>query len=338
MDTDTYRHYRRHGSSLFFPIALITVGVVWLMVNNGMIPMENVYRLMPYWPVLLILAGIGLVLRRVWWPLAGLMWAGAAVLVIAALVAPPAFLPQPRGVEMQHQTLITPLENAKSAAVRLNLSINPSEVHAATSGQDLITADVYTANGATLDASGSEMKNVTLHANDFNGNFALWDFAALQGSRKWDIGLSPKVPLQLTVDAATGSTKLDLTDLKLDNLEVHVATGSLDLNLPQSSDNLPVNLNGGTGSMDVIIPSNTPVTLNANNGTGSLRIDVPQGAGVQVDVRNGGVGSIHLPNDFKKVSGESNKKEGVWQNNAFDGAKAPIKITLDNGTGSVTVR
>ncbi len=110
MNTEYYRHRR---PSLFFPIALITAGVVWLLVNSGTIAVENVYRLAPYWPVLLILAGLGLLLERLWWPLSALMWLAAAAALVWFLVFPPAFLP-PRPLRTAARPLYEPLVEANS--------------------------------------------------------------------------------------------------------------------------------------------------------------------------------------------------------------------------------
>jgi hypothetical protein len=70
--------------SLFFPLALIAAGVLWLLINFGYLPAANLWALTRLWPILLIGAGVGLLLRdRV--PGAGL--AISALMVIAAFAA-----------------------------------------------------------------------------------------------------------------------------------------------------------------------------------------------------------------------------------------------------------
>ena len=340
MDRD-YRYRRYYRPSFFFPIALITAGVIWLLVNNGAIPVDNIYRLLPYWPVLLILAGISLLLRRIWWPLNALLWAGAAVLLVWMLIAPPAFLPQTAGVELRHDILREPIGQARSAAVNLNLSINATTVHATSNSQDLIVADLYSINPMYLDASGNEQKNVALRERAGSNTFFFnLPFAQLvEGSKKtWDIGLTNAIPLKLTVDASTGHTTLDLTGLKLDSLDIKASTGGMEVNLPEGGSNLPFVLDASTGGTIIRVPQNTPVNMNINGSTGGIQIEVPDGAGVQVNVQSGGPGSLNLPGGFTKVSGSADSKEGIWENSAYAGAKAPIRILLDLSTGSVTIQ
>lgn len=52
--------------SFFFPILLIGAGVLWLLANLGYIPTSNLWALAHVWPILLIGAGLGLILRQYW--------------------------------------------------------------------------------------------------------------------------------------------------------------------------------------------------------------------------------------------------------------------------------
>ena len=71
---------------LFWPLLLITIGLVFLLVNFGFIPGLTVLAVLNLWPRLLIRAGVDIAIGRRW-PLAAL---GIDVAVIAlglALIA-----------------------------------------------------------------------------------------------------------------------------------------------------------------------------------------------------------------------------------------------------------
>ena len=55
-----------HRISLFGPLLLIGAGIVWLLVQSGMIPSANLWALTHIWPFLLIAAGLGIMLRPYW--------------------------------------------------------------------------------------------------------------------------------------------------------------------------------------------------------------------------------------------------------------------------------
>src|SRR5436190_769222 len=76
--------------SLFFPLALIAAGGLWILVSMGRIPTENLWALAHFWPVLLIAAGLGLIVRS-YWPAARML---IDVLVVGGAVLAVLFAPQ----------------------------------------------------------------------------------------------------------------------------------------------------------------------------------------------------------------------------------------------------
>src|SRR2546428_13480861 len=77
----TYR-YR----SFFWPAILILGGVVALLVNTGQIPVDRLYQLVNLWPVVLVVIGLELIIRRTVHGLAGDV--AAALIVLIAVVGP----------------------------------------------------------------------------------------------------------------------------------------------------------------------------------------------------------------------------------------------------------
>ena len=76
--------------SLFWPFVMIATGIVWLMINMNMIPVENLWALTHAWPFLLIALGLGLILRS-YWRLGGRL---ASLLIVIAAVLAIYFAPQ----------------------------------------------------------------------------------------------------------------------------------------------------------------------------------------------------------------------------------------------------
>jgi hypothetical protein len=52
--------------SLFGPLLLIAIGVIWLLTKSGSVPPANLWALAYVWPYILIAAGLGLILRSYW--------------------------------------------------------------------------------------------------------------------------------------------------------------------------------------------------------------------------------------------------------------------------------
>ncbi|HSG41677.1 MAG TPA: DUF2807 domain-containing protein, partial [Anaerolineales bacterium] len=52
--------------SLFGPLLLIAIGALWLLTKSGSMPTANLWALTYVWPYVLIVAGLGLILRSYW--------------------------------------------------------------------------------------------------------------------------------------------------------------------------------------------------------------------------------------------------------------------------------
>src|SRR5207247_1651916 len=93
----TYR-YR----SFFWPALLILAGVVALLVNTGQIPVERLARIIDLWPLILVVIGLELIVRRTVHGVAGDVAAALLVLLArgGAVGHQPAkqlsFLPEPQ--------------------------------------------------------------------------------------------------------------------------------------------------------------------------------------------------------------------------------------------------
>lgn len=70
--------------SIFWPLTLIAVGIVWLLASTRVIPAANLWALLHMLPYLLMALGVGLIVRSRW-PAAGMIV--SAVVVVGALLA-----------------------------------------------------------------------------------------------------------------------------------------------------------------------------------------------------------------------------------------------------------
>jgi len=70
--------------SFFWPAVLILAGVIALLVNTGAIPGDRLYLLVDLWPVILIVVGLELIVRR---SLHGASAELAAALIVLVAIA-----------------------------------------------------------------------------------------------------------------------------------------------------------------------------------------------------------------------------------------------------------
>ncbi len=334
MDNRNRSHYR----SLFWPVILIGVGVVWLLGNLGMLSGNALNLLAALWPLLLVGIGLDLLFGRSR-PLVGALI--ALILlggVIFLLVSGSALGVQlPGSGDFKVEQFSTPLDGAKSAQVTIESASQPVEIKPLAAGGDLLLdATIGHYGQMQFDVSGGAERQILLRRKPSSGvNFGF----EFRPDARWDIRLAPGVPYDLRIDSASGSTAINLEGLMLSRLSINSGSGSVAVVLPASSQAYEMALDSGSGAIDVQFPADTPVRARFNSGSGSLRLQVPRGAALRVEVQNGGSGSINLPGSLTRISGDSGEDEGVWESSGYSSAKNQIEIILEDvGSGSVRVQ
>jgi hypothetical protein len=155
---------------------------------------------------------------------------------------------------------------------------------------------------------------------------------------RWDIGLTPNVPLDLDVHGGVGEANLDLSSLNLSHVDVNGGVGEIDLSLPSRGD-YDGYLNIGVGEFNITIPSGANSNLRVKGGVGSCKVNVPPELPLRINARMG-LGDIHVPSRLTRVNGggEGISKSGVWETPDFASAERKVVIDFDGGVGELRVR
>jgi hypothetical protein len=325
MDNRPYR-------SLFWPIILIGVGVIWLLGTLGIIPPANLGILGSLWPLILIVIGLDILFGRRSALIGALIGLFAIAVVVFALIAGPA-LGLPSGSVLQSRSINEPIGSATSAEITLNTSSQPVRINALQNTESLLQAEIDYFGNLQYSSSGNPVRRIRLERTG-SVNFGVVTF---DSNARWDISLSPRIPLDLRIDAGSGSNNLDLSELQLTGLDIDQGSGSMTLRLPASTQPYTASINGGSGSLTVDLPDSGNLTLRLDGGSGSLNINVPQNVPLRLEVRDDGSGSVNVPARLVRISGQD--KEGVWETPSFESAANKILIICnDLGSGSFNLR
>lgn len=319
----------RRSSSMFWPILLIGLGVIFLLAN--LIP--NIWSLVC--PLALIGAGL-------------FMLFGSGVI--------------PAG-ETRTDRFTAPVGGATSAQVDIGLSVGEGHVYALADSDNLIDAEVTYVGAMDFAVSGETEKRVRLRqaAGSFWGwlNPAQWVSGAGRALR-WHVGLSPRVPMALTVSGGVGRSQLDLRALRVTDLHIGGGAGEMSAVLPAPEAGYTALINGGTGRLEIEAPDGASVGMRVTGGAGAVALRIGEGAAVNAHVSGGvgqvvievprdaavrlraqtGLGGISVPAHFVRLSGgeTSVAASGAWETPGFDAAERQIDIEFSGGVGGLTVR
>jgi len=313
---------RRHPPSLFWPLMLIGAGVLLLLSNLGYLPWQSWAVLWRLWPLLLIALGIDVLIGRrstVGAIISGLLillLIGGAVGVVLFAKNIPALDNLTQPVEWHSEHIEYPLADVERASVTIDWTSVPGYLSALRDSPNLIEGDVTYRGELIFDANvHGDQAYVELDSR-FSSS-GLWFGPSDFGSREekdWEVRLSPQVVLDLNLDAGSGSCDFDLTGLQVSDLFLDVGSGSIDLALPPGH-TFETRIDGGSGSLTIVLPESVGARVVLDSGSGSFRPD----------------------ERFRLVEGERDD-DGTWETGNFHTAEHTIVLSIDQGSGSISIR
>ncbi|MCC6805048.1 MAG: hypothetical protein IT319_19360 [Anaerolineae bacterium] len=322
---------------------LIAFGVIWLLAEANVFSSANLAVLFRLWPVVLIAFGLELLIGRGSRSLSLLIGFGTVVLLLVLMVVGPALGLAP-AVEIHEQQYSEPLGDTASAQINLDLSVGRTTIQPLTDSNDLISADLRYVGEVDFRVDGTTDKYVSLSNRDNTVQvFDFLGFSLFNGADddqlRWNIGLTPNIPLDLRLNGGVGESSVDLGALQLTSLDYNNGVGDTRITLPAPG-SYSVRLNGGVGNTWSNFASGATVTVNITGGVGNITLDVPDNAPVRLNAQ-GGLGNINVPSSFNQISGDRNgvSRSGEWETAnyaAADGSR--IQIEFNGGVGQLVVQ
>ncbi len=319
-DVQESRVHKPRRPSLFWPIVIIGAGVALLLSNLGYLPWASWNVLWRLWPLLLVALGIDLLIGRR--SVVGAIVSGVLILALVGGALALAFfaesIPQlaelAEPVEWQTAHVEHPLDDVERASVVIDWTSLPGTLGALSDSPNLIEGDIVYRGELIFDVNkrgdGVDVKLDTF----FSGPWWDWPPDFGDGSDAvWNVELSPKVPLDLNLDAGSGRCDFDLSDLQISGLVIDAGSGSIELNLP-SDGSFEARIDGGSGRLDIVLPKGVGARVVLDSGSGAFRPD----------------------ERFELVSGERGD-DGVWETENFGTADHTIEMKIDQGSGAIVI-
>ena len=319
--------------SLFWPIVLISVGLIWFLANINAIPAFNPLALLNLWPLLLIALGVDLIFGRkspVIGLLIGLVTVGVAVAIV---IAAPNLGPS---TQYTTESFNEPVGAATSAAVSIDSASQPVTIRALNDSANLFEGTIAHSGTMDFQVNGTTEKQISLRHRGGSNDWLIFNIPPV--NLRWDIGLNPRLPIALTYNGASGSVQMNLSGIQLSSLAVDGGSGSSDISLPVSSKAFTVKYQGGSGSLSMKLPAGADLTVNLGGGSGSLSLSLPTNAAARIEVNDNGSGSFSAPGWTTRLSGKSNEDQGVWESAGYSSAAHKILIVVEDvGSGSISI-
>lgn len=331
---------RRQQPSLFGPIILIAIGLFFLFSELNPVTDLHWGDLLRLWPLFLIFIGLNLLVLQAPRPLGTLLSGGVALTAAAVtgyilLVGVPGsggFLSLD---DWQTEEIAFSAADVTSAVMDLEIGPPGANVYALEDSNDLIAGTVIYRDELRFDHSSEEDRaTVTLDTDDGVSRLWLPEWLGADDPddlERWQLGLNPDVPLSLSLAAAAGSSRLDLSELTLEELDLNVAAGEATLLLPGGDYDAEVETSAGATT--ITLPESGEQTVEVSVNAGSVVLELPAGRDVRVEVDQA-LGDFD--NDYAAL--ERAGDDNVWETDGYDDSDEPLTIILHVSVGSATIR
>ena len=286
-------------------IFLLFLGVVFLLQTFNVLPWGLWGKLWHFWPVLLIIAGINILLRRY-----NLWLVGALILALLFACL---------GVAVwQYEPSIPPGEIAKSYSVPTG-SLDSARIQIDFNGGSLTIGSLFASSinlvEATSRTANGDMR-AAFHEQDGKGSLSLstdragrqfWD----KTEAKWEVRFNRNIPLNIDIKAAASDSHLALRELKVSELQMDVDAGNYIVALPSPSGTTHIYIKSDVANLEITIPQGVAARFKIDSDLSATEIDEKR---------------------FPP------REEGYYISPNFESAENRIDLELDCDVGRVQVR
>lgn len=221
------------SSSIFWGVAVILAGILLLLSNLGLLPV-NIWQMI--WPLALIVLGL--------WFLLG---------------------PRLGAKNRETRDLLLPLNGARSAEVKINYGAGRLTVAALDTPGQLLAGTFEGGVRESVNRSGE-------HATVRLEGFPMPVMIGMQGFT-WQMRLSPDVDLRLVLETGASENILDLRRLRVTQLEVQSGASSTDVSLPENAGSTRVKIESGAASVTLRIPPGVAARIKGEHFLSGFEVD-----------------------------------------------------------------
>ena len=281
---------RRRRGSFLAGFLLIALGALLLLTTTGAVSFGIWLEIVDYWPVLLLLTGMEIILaRRALLIRAGVIAATLVAVVAAAYLSMPEYDPP----EPLRTGYVEPLGDAQ----RLHLSMAfiggdvelTSDTDISGSLARLLAADFGSRPSRVIrEQSNGDVEfhlassGLFLRHSSYDGYTRRVSLPV--GLADWNLEVSPEVEIDIEISAGAADLALDLQGLNVRNLDVEAGASDIRVQLPANVGQTYIDIAAGATDVELLVPDNVAAHIDIASPLGSAWIDPARFMEIEDDV------------------------------------------------------
>ncbi len=248
-------------------IFLLFLGIVFLLQTLNILPWGLWGTLGRFWPVLIIVIGLNILLRRYNpWLVSGLI----LILLFACLgIAYWQYSPHlPAGETTKSYS--EPLGSLEHAQIEINFSAGSLNIGSLpSSSPNFVEADSEARNGnMRLDFQSQGGKGI-LYLSTERVNRRFWN----EAKTRWEVSFTRNIPLTIEVKSAASNIELDLSELGVTELQMDIDIGNYIVKMPFSDGTTLAYIKADLANLEVTIPEGVAAKLKIDTDLSVLNVN-----------------------------------------------------------------
>lgn len=254
------------GEGLVGSIFVIGIGAALLSSTLGFLDITVWELVLALWPLLLIAIGLDIALGR----RSRVCSLVAVFIFLLVLIGSIWLLFSPIHETQVGDDIYQPLEGASQAHFTIEPNVGTLVINSHDDVDVLIEGEVRLARREKLSSDFNVVDGIATFTLRSKG-FGFYYFPSEKQPWTWNLALNPDIPLDLEVSLGFGTLRIDLSGLKINQLDVNVAVGETRLILPDEGI-FQARVENAIGSTTIILPSSMAMRLLIDTGLGTVRV------------------------------------------------------------------
>ncbi len=299
----------RENKSSSLGVMIILIGLVFLLMNLGVLHFSMFWGIVHLWPFLLVIAGLSILLKG-FKHISVILWLAfiGGVIAYSYLNADDKTWSLGESVELEQ---FFKEINIGDSTGKMDIDINHGNLNISTSEESTVEYEIPESGIKEAFVESELLKNTVLKIEDTALDDLSWDFGEIISNREYNINLPKNDTWDINIDAGALNANLDLADISVTGLDVELGAGSLEVYLGEKSE----------GTYHVTIAA------------GDVKIILPEDGDIGIIVYpEGGLHSLDFNmSDFDKTNNE-------YKSENYDTAKYQITLYVDVTVGRIEVK
>ena len=173
----------------------------------------------------------------------------------------------------EEEDVSIPLEGASAAQIRISHGAGRLQVQGG-AGTDQLVEGRFTGGLAYRVSRTGDRLDVDMRVQGQGLATALlpWKWPRTRGA-EWTVHLNEAIPLSLKIEGGASDNRLDLSDLKVQELQVETGASSTKLTLPAGAGQTRAQVSCGVGAVEIQIPSGVSARVRAHSALAEVKVD-----------------------------------------------------------------